>query len=163
MDTVSDVKPKNPSARPPGRVYRHTQFGLATVGVLAAGLAFIGWQGLSSGWDPVLVLACGVLLLCLLFFHSLTVTVDRAQILLRFGSGPIRRRYVLSDVRSAAPVRSRWWHGYGIRWIPGGVLYAVSGLDAVELTFSNGRVVRIGTDEPQALYLALEKRLRNRS
>jgi len=48
-------------------------------------------------------------------------------------------------------VRNQWWWGWGIRLIPGGWLYNVSGLDAVELKMKNGRIFRIGTDEAQRL------------
>ena len=30
-------------------------------------------------------------------------------------------------------VRNKWWHGWGVRWVPGGSMYNVWGLDAVEL------------------------------
>ena len=71
-----------------------------------------------------------------------------------------------SMVRSAAKnhayiaivtqVRNRWWWGFGIRWTPHGWMWNISGLDAVELTYHNGKKFRIGTDEPEALLEALK-------
>ena len=53
-------------------------------------------------------------------------------------------------------VRNRWWWGFGIRWTPHGWMWNISGLDAVELTYHNGKKFRIGTDEPEALLEALK-------
>ena len=39
--------------------------------------------------------------------------------------------------------------------IPGGWIWNVSGLDAVELLLGDGRVLRVGTDEPEALSRAI--------
>jgi len=61
----------------------------------------------------------------------------------------------LSQVQNAAVVRNKWYYGWGIRLTPGGWLWNVSGLDAVELTFKNGKKFRIGTDEPDRLLQAL--------
>lgn len=138
-------------------IYRHTQFGAAFVATLSLGVAAILWRGFSAGWDPVLALVLASLLLCLLLFSTLTVTVGQGRLSLCFGPGFHCRSYALSRIRSVSIVRSKWWHGFGIRWIPGGVLYSVSGLDAVELTLTSGRTIRIGTDEPQALAGAVRK------
>jgi hypothetical protein len=56
-------------------------------------------------------------------------------------------------------VKNQWWWGWGIRLIPGGWLYNVSGLDAVELKMKNGRVYRIGTDEPRKLAEFIQAKL----
>ena len=48
-------------------------------------------------------------------------------------------------------VTTHWIYGWGIRWIPGGWLWNVSGLDGVELALVSGRRFRIGTDEPEQL------------
>lgn len=95
---------------------------------------------------PLAVLAVAAYL-----FSGLTVRVDHTSVAIRFGPGLIRKSFSLSDIASCGPVRNRWWYGWGIRKIPGGWLYNVSGLDAVELQMKDGRVYRIGTDEPRAL------------
>ena len=86
-----------------------------------------------------------------MLFGALTVEVDHVAIRLRFGLGLIRKAFSLTDVASCRVVRNRWWWGWGIRLIPGGWLYNVSGLDAVELVLKNGKTFRIGTDEPRQL------------
>jgi hypothetical protein len=56
-------------------------------------------------------------------------------------------------------VRNKWYHGWGVRKIPGGWMYNVWGLDAVELELASGKKFRIGTDEPQDLAAALRAHL----
>ena len=46
-----------------------------------------------------------------------------------------------------------------MRIIPRGRLYNVGGVDAVELEMDNGRVVRVGTDQPDALLAAVNAAL----
>jgi hypothetical protein len=101
-----------------------------------------------------------ILLLCLFLFWSLTVEVRRGQVQARFGSGLIRRTVQLADIQEARVVRNPWYAGWGIRLIPRGVIYNVSGFGAVELELSNGRRFRIGTDEPQALLEAIQLAMR---
>ena len=47
--------------------------------------------------------------------------------------------------------RNSWWYGWGIRLTPHGWMWNISGLDAVELTYRNGKKFRIGTDELEML------------
>lgn len=141
--------------------YEHTQsgtlmrvifgWGAVACGAIAALLAL---HGPSSARVPVLI--GSVLVVCLFLFHSLTVNVSRDCIMLRFGIGLIRKRFAVTDVRNAVIVRNRWYYGWGVRLTPHGWLYNVSGLDAVEIEFRNGRRYRIGTDEPAELLAAIK-------
>jgi len=133
--------------------YRHTQFGWVTVGTCAAIVLLFASLPLPGrrSREMLLVIPTLVLLVVIALFGALTVEVDARTIKLRFGIGLVRKSFLLSDVASCQSVRNQWWWGWGIRLIPGGWLYNVSGLDAVELVMRNGKVFRIGTDEPQAL------------
>ena len=88
-------------------------------------------------------------------FGSLTTVVREGVVEIHFGPGLISKRFPLGDFVSV--VRNKWYYGWGIRIIRKGWLYNVSGLDAVELVRKNGRVLRIGTDEPDALAQALRE------
>ncbi len=88
-------------------------------------------------------------------FGSLTVTVDATTMKARFGLGLFGKRAELSQVRHYAAVKNKWWYGLGIKMYPGGWLYNVGGLDAVEFTLNDGKRFRIGTDEPELLVEAL--------
>jgi len=92
----------------------------------------------------------------LVLFHSLSVRVSENDIVLTFGVGLIGKSFVVSDIQSAAIVRNRWYYGWGIKRIPGGWVYNVSGFDAVEIQLNDGRNYRIGTDEPEKLHAAIE-------
>jgi hypothetical protein len=54
-------------------------------------------------------------------------------------------------------VRNSWIYAWGIHRYPGGVLYNASGLSAVEFTLADGRRVRIGTHQPDALADAVQQ------
>lgn len=90
-------------------------------------------------------------LVVLALFHNLTVGVDNQFIRLHYGIGIIGKKIPLSELRECRPVTNKWWWGWGIRKIPGGWMWNISGLQAVELKMKNGRILRIGTDEPTAL------------
>ena len=69
----------------------------------------------------------------------------------------------LNEITSARAVTTHWIYGWGVRWIPRGWLWNVSGLDGVELALVSGRRFRIGTDEPEQLAAAIQGALRHES
>lgn len=146
--------------------YRRTQIGwvpIFVVGgllvVLACATAHIPRTQAVGGELPLIWLGL-VLVFCVVIFGSMTVTVNDAAVTVQFGPGPIRKIIQLVDIESCRTVRNRWWWGWGIGRVPGGWLYNVSGFDAVELVMRDGRVFRIGTDEPQALAHFIPRKLK---
>lgn len=145
--------------------YVHTQTGILQRAMLAGFAVICGGSGvlraLNSNIRSALPMlgTSGVLVVCAFLFDSLTVKVSRTCISLKFGIGLIRKRFALVDVQNATIVRNPWYYGWGIRLTPRGWLYNVSGLDAVEIQFRNGRKCRIGTDEPLELLAAVESSL----
>lgn len=109
-------------------------------------------QTRSAAGIAVIALAASALV-----FHRMTVEVTAEEVAVRFGFGLIRKRFRLSDIRDSRPVRNRWYYGWGIRMTPVGWIYNVEGLDAVELSFRDGRAVRIGTAEPERLASAIRQ------
>ena len=69
----------------------------------------------------------------------------------------MRKRIALRDVQGWREVRNPWYSGWGIHLAPGGVLWNVSGFDAVQLALADGKRFRIGTDEPAALVAAITR------
>src|SRR5262249_11361333 len=100
----------------------------------------------------IVVAALGV---PLLLFATLTVTVTSDGVEAAFGIGLIHKRLMFGNIVSFMAVRNSWMHGWGIHFVPGGVVWNASGFSAVEFKTDNGRLVRIGTAEPQALTAAI--------
>ena len=143
-------------------MYRHTQIGWVIVicfGIIILWTGYIGM--LERSWIVLWVL--GVFLVCLILFGTLTVAGNHRSIQVWFGPGLIRKTFSIDDIVSSTVVRNRWWYGWGIRKLPRGWVFNVSGLDAVELLMRSGKVFRIGTDEPQKLNNFLQTRLSERS
>ncbi len=85
----------------------------------------------------------------LLLFYKLSIEVSDEKITCRFGIGLIRFSWRLDTISECIPVRNKWYMGYGVRKMPGGWIYNVSGTRAIQLSFKNKKgVVRIGTEEP---------------
>ncbi len=65
--------------------------------------------------------------ICLLIFYKLTITIDATYLLFSFGIGLFSKKYLITDIQSCNPVKNSPFYGIGIRLIPGGWLYNVSG------------------------------------
>ncbi|MEZ4396286.1 MAG: hypothetical protein R3C71_05220 [Candidatus Krumholzibacteriia bacterium] len=109
-----------------------------------------------SGFEPATLIVFVVMLAVLLLFGTLHVEVGASAVTLRFGVGLIHRRFSLREVTRVTPVRNHWWQGWGIRRLPRGWMYNVSGLRAVELEMEDGHVHRIGSRRPRELAIAIE-------
>lgn len=110
-------------------------------------------------------IAAGVLLSLLIAiiygsFATLRTSVDRKEVRISWTWGKPGRRIPITDIESHAKVRNRWWHGWGIRLIPGGMLYSLWGLDAVEIHYRDKkkgktRMFRVGTNDVDGLDRAI--------
>lgn len=140
--------------------YEHTQRGplwlvLMPPLAIALALAVAGdgaarWAGAGFAALLALLAAC---------FATLTVRDRGDHLDVRFGPLPwfgTRVRYDTID--RVAPARSRLIDGWGVHWLPGrGWTFNLWGFDCVEIR-AGRRVVRIGTDEPEALAAFLAAR-----
>ena len=100
-------------------------------------------------------------MLCLALFHSLTVRVTSNDISIAFGAGWIRKEFMIDHIEHASIVRTRWYHGWGIKMIRGGWLFNVSGFDAVQLNMRDGKIYQIGTDQPEQLLAAIDEAMQH--
>ena len=97
--------------------------------------------------------------LIVLLFYGLTTKLSQDTITISFGVGLIRKVIQLRHVKAVARVKSPWYYGFGIRVIPNGILYNISGWDGVELRFNDSdRIIRIGTKDS----VLLEREILNR-
>jgi hypothetical protein len=141
------------------RHYQHKQIGWVNIWLSGGTAVVVALALFASGFTLLAVWLLPLLAIPALLMGSLTVSVTDEYLDARFGPGPINVRVPLSSVRSCQRVRNPWYYGYGIRMIPGGRLYNVSGGDAIELMLDSGRSVRVGTDDPEGLAAALQQRV----
>jgi len=101
-----------------------------------------------------------ILFLILLgLFSTLTVTGFSDYVEMKFGIGLIRKKFHYKHIQSCSVQKNPFLYGWGIRKIPGGWLYNVSGSMSVQLDMKDGKMYRIGTDEPQKLEEFIKTRL----
>ena len=146
-------------------VYREFQVGsqglafLIPIHILLNILYFIQFDTHPLGFNDF-ILINGVFVLIYLLFYGMTIIVSDEKIVISFGVGIIKRSIALNRISSVATVKSPWYYGWGIRFIPNGMLYNVGGSAGVELKMkSTERVVRIGTKNPTQLRTEISRRL----
>jgi hypothetical protein len=136
---------------------KYTQFGTVSVVILLP--LFLLFAGLmiksalaNSPELIVLSILATTFFLCLLTFYKLTITVDSTHVSFKLGIGLFSKSYKIVDLSSCTPVTNSAIYGIGIRLLPGGWLYNVSGLKAIELRFKHkASVIRIGTNKPEEI------------
>jgi len=105
------------------------------------------------GYVFFMVLFSGILI----GFYGITIIITDKQIKIRFGIGFYTKKIDLSNVKSVSIQNSPFYYGYGIRIIPNGLLYKVSGKHAVEIKFKNKKgVIQIGTKDWDNLKSVIE-------
>jgi len=146
--------------------YKHTQIGYLMIVVTLAVLALFIWMQITARAEPPSVdsgtnlLVTAMMVLILLFnasFTTLSVSIDGIYLRFKFGFGLFRKAILLSEIVSGQAGKNHWYYGWGIRlWLwPYMWIYNISGFDAVEIVLKNGKIYRIGTDEPAKLTSAL--------
>ena len=137
--------------------YKHTQIGYLIIVITTLLILYFGFIFIMASFN-MLILAVMILIIFILSsFSLLTIMIDENNLQIKFGYGIFKKRYLIRDIISAKVVKNHWYYGWGIRyWVPRRMwVYNVSGFDAVEIEMRNGRIKRIGTDEPQKLESAL--------
>jgi len=144
--------------------YDHTQTGRFEwlLYVMAAGMLL---AVIVMPYHPVgtYALAGSALFMLLLSLTSrnLNVRDERHGVLIQFGPVHVfKKRIEYKDIVEVRADRSTWIDGWGVHWNPRhGWIWNIWGFDCVRLTLANGRVFRVGTDEPQKLTEFLKKRV----
>lgn len=139
--------------------YQHKQIGTALLVVMAGIFGFVFFMAIEKnadiGWPVFLVLAPVAFL-----FHSLNINVDSDVISWSFGPGFWRNSLPLEAVDSVSLITTKWYYGLGIRYIPTGWLYTVSGTQAIALKLKDGTTISLGTDDPDNLIAAINSVLK---
>lgn len=146
--------------------YKHTQIGYLMLVVMLAVLMLFVWAyitastelpSVDSGPNFAVTSVMALILFILASFGTLTTSVDENCLRVKFGYGIFSKRFPLNQIASAKSVKNHWYYGWGVKvWFwPYMWIYNVSGFDAVEIIMKNGRIYRIGTDEPMKLESAI--------
>ena len=139
--------------------YRHTQYGalmfvvFRMTGIL---IAVVALMIIAEGRMLSAILMICVYLFGLGLFYSFTVEISEEKLKFWFGIGVIRKTYALSEIQSTKEVENPWYYFWGVKSIPGGWFYAIAPGTAVEIELKNGRVVQLGTNQPEKLKLAID-------
>ena len=139
-------------------MYSQRQISWLMLGILIV-LLCVAWINIIPSSDKTVQIVFGITLPLILMFTRMTVLCDNDTLKIRFLLGLFSKKFLLKDIASYTIVRNRWYYGWGIRKIPGGWLYNMSGLDAIEFLMKDGKMYRIGTVKSQDLYKHLLSKL----
>ncbi len=134
--------------------YQHTQLGKAMLSVLGLVLLLVLISSADGDHEPVGIVFV-ILGVIAILFSSLTIKVEGQQLHWFFGPRFWKKSLALPQIASAKVIKTKWYYGLGIRLIPTGWLYNVSGLTAVELTLKDGTIISLGTDDADNLLKAV--------
>src|SRR3989339_1742681 len=148
--------------------YKHTQIGYLLLFATLAVLVLFTWVQMTARAEPLSVdsgtnflvtAVMGLILFILASFATLMVSIDEKYLQIKLGYGIFKKKFLLSEMVSTKQVKNHWYYGWGIRlWLwPKMWIYNVSGFDAVEIIMKNGKIYRIGTDDPNALETAIKQ------
>lgn len=143
--------------------YKHKQTGLLGFGIVGFLIFLIvSKEGVDALVASPEILFLFLFVLFLIYsFSSLTVSVDELYVKIRFSYGFYQKFISLAMLDEVSTAKNKWYYGWGIRyWFwPPMTIYNVAGYDAVELKMKNGKIIRIGTDEPAKLKRAILQHL----
>ena len=139
--------------------YKHTQYGiLMFVVFLVTGIliAVVASAIIAEGRILSAILMICVYLIGLAMFYSFTVEISEEKLKFWFGIGVVRKTYALSEVQSTKEIKNPWYYFWGVKSIPGGWYYAIAPGPAVEIELKNGKIIQLGTNQPEMLKQAID-------
>ena len=119
-------------------------------------ITIVALQVIAEGRLLSAIFMLGLYLLGLLMFTSLTIEIAEERLRFWFGIGMVRKTIALSEIQSTRAIKNPWYYFWGVKSIPGGWFYAVAPGAAVEMTLRDGRILQLGTDQPNNLSQAIE-------
>ena len=137
--------------------YKHTQVGYLIISLFIGFIILIVYLMFLYGFNWIIPVILITMTISMILFCTLTVIIKDDILEIRFGPGLIRKKFSIRNIESCRIVKNPWYYGWGIRITPHGWLYNVSGFYAVEIKMKTGEKYRIGTDEPENLYIAIQK------
>lgn len=142
--------------------YRHTQVGVLPIIMWIAMTTFCVALALREHLI-VLWVTAAILAVFGLGMSYLTTTVTAEQVRVVFGPQLYRKRIPIAEIASVEPARSFPLEGWGIRITGEGMLYNITGNEAVRIRLRSGGKLRIGTDDVSGLIAAITDAMRARA
>jgi hypothetical protein len=143
--------------------YKNFQFGWFIVITLAViiiwmTLAYIHQWGTNPIDTYVYILFMIIFGVVLSMFYGMTVIVTDKHLKIKFGIGIYIKKIELSAIKSVTILKYPFYSGYGIRILPNGILYNVSGSYAIEIKIKGKKnAVLVGTNDWDNLKEIIEK------
>jgi len=140
-------------------MYKHTQIGYLMLVTLFVSVLLFGVILIQTNIGLIITISLIFVLLIIASFSSLKVVIDKNYLRIKFGYGIFKKHFPLKEIILVKIVKNHWYYGWGIRlWAwPRMWIFNVSGFDAIEIKMKNGKIYRIGTDEPKKLEQAIKK------
>lgn len=145
--------------------YKEFQFGWNIFVILIPTQVLITWIFIERAGDTPLsfnsfLVSQLFFVLIYTLFYGLTVKIDDDILMISYGIGLIRKKIRCNRIMTVRTITNPALYGWGVRFIPNGMLYNVSGSEGVELTFNDSsRIMRIGSDDPAKLKHEIVKRI----
>ena len=96
-----------------------------------------------------------------MIFTSLTIQLFNGYISWYFGPVFWEKEILLREIVSVHAIRTKWYYGFGIRFVPTGWMHNVSSLDAIQVKLRSGKIITLGTDDQENLLNTLTRDLSN--
>lgn len=146
---------------------KHKEFTIAwviLVSIVLAGIVVGYVYFIKNDFDQTektgLIIYAVLSILVVLNFYGLTVEISEDTIRAYFGFGLISKKIKFEKIESVIAVTNPWYYGWGVRIIPNGMMFNVTGTKAIEISYKNSsRVFRIGAKNPEALIEIITSRL----
>ena len=146
--------------------YKHTQISYPMIIITLVMMAFFIYAYITASMEPpsynsgpnfAITSIMILVIFILVSFTSLTSSIDKKYLRIKFGYGIYHKKFLLNDIVSAKTVKNHRYYGWGIKiWLwPKMWIYNISGFDAVEIKLKNNKIYRIGTDEAKKLEQAI--------
>lgn len=143
--------------------YQNKQLGTAFLVFMGVVISFIGLMAITEEQGTIILPVIIILAIVAFLFSTLNITVNESSIKWSFGPNFWNKSISLSDIKAVKVINTKWYYGLGIRLIPTGWLYTVSGLQAVELSLNDGSIINLGSNEPNKLASAIKEQLTSKS
>lgn len=138
--------------------YQNKQMATALLLVMGAVILLVLFMAVDKNngviWSVIIFIG-----LVSFLFHSLNIKVTGNEINWSFGPGFWQKSVKLATVKSVSVIKTKWYYGLGIRYLPSGWLYTVSGTTAIQLELKDGSKVNLGTNDPDNLVKAIKSQL----